>query len=253
MVLVCHDRAFIYLKTYKTAGTSTEMALEPFCAPPGHVVAHATPARISRHGIIGARTQHAKTDTTGWLSHMPAAEVRARLGPDRFDAYLKVASIRNPFDKAVSWFHFAMSQRRRQAAPGEAPPPPGSEPAADEIARFRAFIARQAQVGHFRSPRDIDWRVCWIDGECVIDTFLRLEAMDDDLAALCRQLGISRDEVRLADVKRASRKNDRIEVPDYFDAATADILRRKHAWIFEAGGYSTDPADADRASRARVA
>lgn len=55
MVLVSHDHNFIFPKTYKTASTSAEMFCEPFCAQPEHEVSISTPARETKHGIIGRR------------------------------------------------------------------------------------------------------------------------------------------------------------------------------------------------------
>lgn len=55
MVPVSHDHNFIFLKAHKTASTSTEMFFEPFCAPPEHEVSISTPARETKHGIIGRR------------------------------------------------------------------------------------------------------------------------------------------------------------------------------------------------------
>src|SRR5437764_1415016 len=41
---------------------------------------------------------------TGGLQHLHAAQIRAEVGKQRFDAYLKFAFVRNPFDRIVSQF-----------------------------------------------------------------------------------------------------------------------------------------------------
>lgn len=235
MALVSHRHNFVYLKTFKTGGTSTEMALERLCAPAGHRPSHAQPTIISDDGIIAARRHFAKEDTTGWVSHMPAPALREKLGEDVWDSYLKVASLRNPFDKAVSWFWFAHRDRK----PAEL---------ADPIALFRDFLKSREAVGHFRSRNDVDWRVCTIGGRVIVDRPLRLETLEVDLTDLCGTLGVDIADLPIPHVKNDPRSADRFDVTDYFDEPTADILRRNQDWIFELGGYSLNPADATRAS-----
>ena len=43
-MLVSHARKFIYTKTLKTAGTSVEVFLEPYCRPPAKWL-NTTPAK----------------------------------------------------------------------------------------------------------------------------------------------------------------------------------------------------------------
>ena len=236
MALVSHQHGFIYLKTFKTGGTSTEMALQGLCTPPGTKVKHYGPAILSDVGIVGARGKFTQTEKTGWHSHMSAKKVAWKLGPLKWLRYHKIASVRNPFDKAVSWYWFATQKTPR--------PEQGS------VEDFRAFLREQDAAGYFRSAEDIDWRVTHLMGRPVIDHYLRLEHLQEDLAALCAKLGVADVSLDVPQVKAKSRKQDPRDVPEYFDAATADILRRGWGWIFEAGGYSLDPADAGRASRA---
>lgn len=55
MALVSYKHNFVFIKTHKTASTSAEMFLEPFCARPGHMVTMTSPPRESEYGIIGCR------------------------------------------------------------------------------------------------------------------------------------------------------------------------------------------------------
>jgi hypothetical protein len=110
MVLVSHEKEFIFLKTSKTAGTSVEMVLEPFCAPPNHQPSEKTRKIVSKHGVVGRRMIPSKKPSwlfrwqNRWAHHDPAAVVQRRLGKDRFLRYTKVSVARNPFDRAVSQF-----------------------------------------------------------------------------------------------------------------------------------------------------
>ena len=234
MALVSHQHGFIYLKTFKTGGTSVEMALQPLCTPPGTEVTHYGPTLVSNYGIVGARGKYVGADTTGWHNHMSAKRVAWELGPRKWMRYLKVASLRNPFDKAVSWYWFWARKDTRERS--------------DPVSDFRAFICEREAAGYFRSGKDIDWRVTHILGRPIINHYIRLEHLQADLAALFERLGLSGVTLDVPRVKTRTRKKDPRPVPEYYDAATADILRHHMGWIFDAGGYSRDPEDAGRAS-----
>jgi len=92
MALVCYEHNFIFLKTYKTAGTSVEMALEPLCVPPGTEIVEHHPVIKTRYGIVGRRGPATKDGGGGlnkikrrfeWWGHMGALGVRLRVGKKR--------------------------------------------------------------------------------------------------------------------------------------------------------------------------
>ena len=90
MTLVSHKHQFVFLKTRKTAGTSIEMLLEPFCAPPGHVPVERTEGMVTPHGVIGHRLQ--PIDLRG-VAEAVDGDDRRCLGGDRpFDG----GGIENP-------------------------------------------------------------------------------------------------------------------------------------------------------------
>lgn len=239
MALVSHQHRFIYLKTEKTGGTSVEMALQTLCTPPGTEVRHYGPAIVSEVGILGARgDKFTSVDETGWRSHMPAKQVARKLGRDVWSRYLKLASLRNPYDKAVSWYWFMANKHGLDR----------TEP----VAAFRAFLREKEAQGYFRSRRDIDWRVTHIGKRPIIDQYIRLEHLQDDFAALFARLGVAGVTLDVPRVKAQTRKQDPLDVADYFDAETAEIVERNWGWIFDAGGYSRDPAEAGRASKTAV-
>lgn len=239
MALVSHQHGFIYLKTEKTGGTSVEMALQVLCTPPGTEVRHYGPALVSDVGILGARgDKYTEADETGWMSHMPAKQVARKLGRGAWARYLKVASLRNPFDKAVSWYWFMARKHGLEQR--------------DPVTDFRAFIRAKEADGYFRSRRDIDWRVTHIGKRPIIDQYIRLEHLQDDFAALFVRLGVAGVTLDVPKVKAQTRKQDPLDVAAYFDAETAEIVERNWGWIFDAGGYSRDPAKAGRASKAAV-
>ena len=239
MTLVSHDHRFIFLKTRKTAGTATEMALEPFCTPPGHTPRHTTDTLISDHGIVGARVVGQQLDHGKWYAHQPAAKVRKALGRKRFDSYTKLTVLRNPFDKVVSWFHWRRDASGKTLA---------QETPAQTIRAFNQFVRQAGRSGTLARFAEADWKVCSIGDELVIDWVLRTETMQHDLAyfAQCRGLDFSR--LHVPKPKTAARKKDRIAVPEYYGKVTAGIVREHFGWVFEAGDYSERPEDAARAT-----
>ena len=104
-MLISHSHRFIFVKTVKTAGTSVEAFLEPFCCPPGHRVEHWTPTLISDYGVVGQRWPENNLDSLGYYNHMPAVEIRERC--PQFDEYTRLTVVRDPYDRAISYFHFS--------------------------------------------------------------------------------------------------------------------------------------------------
>lgn len=239
MVLVCHTHEFIYQKTMKTAGTSVEMALEPLCAAPGHRVVEATPAIISDYGVIGARRGPANVDQTGWASHLSAWQTRKLAGPRVWNNYERIAVIRNPFDKAVSWFFW--STRFKPVA------------VADRIPAFRAFLKDKHDKGYFKSAADVDFKACHIRGLPVIHRYLKMEELRTEIDELGEGWGMAPGTIKLPATKTNVRASDRLPVAAYFDQASIDILRRGQDWIFRAGRYDRTPHVAERASARLVA
>lgn len=234
MVLVSHQHRFIYLKTRKAAGTSLEMALEPFCMAPGHVPKHGSPERVTPEGIVGMRLEGMPERSTldrllgrnkvRWYNHMAARKVRRGLGRKDWDRYAKIAAVRNPFDRMVSYFHWLRAGVDASDLPALR-------------AAFRAFVLSE------------DWsddvNVTHVDGAYVIDHAIRYENLKADLAALVNQLGLDPARVHLPKTKMRKKKRQSLPVSAYFDDETADVVRRRMAWMFERIGYSTDLAEAD--------
>jgi hypothetical protein len=228
MVLVSHGKEFVFLKTRKAAGTSTEMLLERFCALPGHVVSEATQTVMSRAGIIGRRLVSAPPEASSpsrrrspdWYNHMPAHEVARLLGPERWSSYAKVSCVRNPFDRTLSMFHWRLQLGTREPEPARLP------------ILFRQFV-------------ETDWpddrEVVMIDNRIVVDHFIRYESLKQDLAALARALALDID---LATMPHAKNMKDRRSLEascEYYDKRSIDIVRKRLGWVFDNYEYPDEP------------
>ncbi len=106
-MLLSHKKKFIYLKTKKTAGTSTEVLLQRWCVTEDISTKsadelHYGDEQISEAGIVGARGSQASNYT--FYNHMPAVRIIEHIGIDTWNEYFKFVNVRNPFTRAVSQF-----------------------------------------------------------------------------------------------------------------------------------------------------
>ncbi|MFK7848636.1 MAG: sulfotransferase family 2 domain-containing protein [Rhodothermales bacterium] len=198
-MLVSHLYRFIYTKTSKTASTSVEVFFEPYCMREGEWdFSHGRDEYESEAGIIGERGK----DQTGkkWYNHMPASAIKEKLGTEIWDSYFKFCTIRNPFDKLISGFHFDFPQFKENNA--------------DKTLMKKAFRERIIN-GKFLDDRN---RYIIGDKMCV-DSVIRYEYLQEDMKRICNRLGISYEPARLPRLKAQFRPSG-VEYQAYYDLDT---------------------------------
>ena len=173
MVLVSHKYKFIYLKTRKTGSTSVDAFFEQFCIPDEEVanfkIKHGAVQKITDAGIVGSRFNGGKA-TDDWRNHKPANVVRDLLGEEKFNAYFKFTVIRNPWDKAVSLYHYHKGAKH------------GS---------FIDFIAKnmlERLSVRERGKHSIDWYIHSLEDKPICNRYLRFETLREDVEQLCKDL-----------------------------------------------------------------
>ena len=233
MTLISHRAQFIFLKTYKTAGTSIEVALEPLCLPEGAPSgAHYREAAISSAGIVGARGRAAHGQT--WKAHMSARAVRAAIGADIWRRYRKITVVRNPFERTVSQFFFSLDDEDRAAAAASF----------DEAKRaFRRWLPRADLARNMNK--------LLIRGRFQPDHVLFYETLAADFAAL--QRGLGQRPTGLPHLKAGSRVRPEAW-PDFYDMDARRIVEKGCAFELAYFGYSFEGGPqpgraADRAKR----
>ena len=103
-MLISHRKNFIYTKTNKTGGTSVEAFFESYCMPEGQFTpSHGREETISEAGIIGFRGK-GDGNSFEWRHHMPARQIREKIGADIWNSYFKFCVVRNP----VSYTHLTL-------------------------------------------------------------------------------------------------------------------------------------------------
>ena len=226
MVLVCFDPEFVYIKTQKTAGTSTEMVLEKFCGPPRRKIRERTRGHVSKYGIIGRRLQakavKSETETPVWRPHMSASAVRRLVMPEFWERAEIVANLRNPFARNLSWFSWLRKMKKQPDFP-------------DFDSHREAFLAWVKAANDLGETERL-----FVDGKASPTQIIRFEHLADDLAAVCKRLGL-KGAAALPETKMSSKPEGAPTVADYYDAEAIDRVRRQSEWVLEAGGYDDRP------------
>lgn len=233
-MLISHRYRFIYTKTSKTASTSVESYFEPFCMPEGHwQQSHSRETSETEAGVVGYRGDN--THEQKWHGHMPAAQIHAQVPSEVWDNYFKFCIVRDPFDKAVSAFHFAEHNQDKKTGLQKLPVRikrffRGSS----EITRFRKWVAR----GRFHDDRD----KYMIDGKVCVDYFIRYEALQEGIKHVCDTVGVPFEPERLPKFKTGIRPQER-SLKDYYDEKTAALIAQQFSWELGHFGYKSPLED----------
>lgn len=227
-MLISHRYKFIYTKTVKTAGTSTESYFERFCLPDGEwEELHNREAYESEYGVIGHR---GKIDgrNVKWYNHMPAEEIKNLVGDDIWNSYYKFCSIRNPWDKVISaYFHFGKNYKfktgrkilQRLRHPTFSP----------QQHRFLSWLKKG------RYPIDRDKYL--IDGKTCIDKFIRFESMEADMMEICRTLGLPWNDAWLPHFK-GEKRNRSVTPQDLYTKPAHEVIEQQYEYEIQAFNYS---------------
>jgi hypothetical protein len=220
-MLVSFLHRFIYLKTRKTGSTAAEIFFERYCYGPEPYPGpeHYRLQSVTQHGIIGRRGE--KQADERWYNHMPARLIRARLGGEQWDQFLKFCVIRNPYEETVSafWYFGAKQLSDRDCA--------GDFEAVRK--RFTGFVSNPANIVDNRP-------IYMLDGRLVADVVLRHERLAEDVAALALRLGLPDADRPLGRYKSSYRKRSE-PFQAYYTPETAAMVEAKKAVEFELFGY----------------
>ena len=219
-MLISHPYRFIYTKTMKTAGTSVEIYFEDACVPRSNDIAreHTTDEIVTATGIVGRRGPRRGVT---WYNHMRAELIRAQIGETVWNDYFKFCVVRNPFDKLVSYWWFAI-------APGER-----------EFYRqqdFSAVRARFCAWATYGAAAAVDRQVYQINGVVCADFFIRYETLLDGIESVCRRVGYPFQPERLGRYKSGARSCIQ-PFQEYFDKPAIAAVQALFGWELDYFGY----------------
>jgi hypothetical protein len=229
-MILSHKHKFIFLKTVKTGGTSTELALSPVCgpddilAPLGKVEEKKrrdSPARnyargLSRLGVyVPGEIRGRFPQISGFYNHMPARQVRALVGEPTWASHYKFTIERNPWDRQVSYYFWRTRHR---------------DPQPD----FKTWVTSKLER-LWKGARLHNWSIYTIGDAIAVDHVIRYERLEEELSAVCAQLGIA-EPVQLPSAKGTSRSDGR-PYRDFYDADTRDLIASWYRNEIEAFGW----------------
>ena len=216
-LLVSHLHKFVYTKTMKTAGTSVEAYFERFCTDaPNAPTTEMRGEAVSAAGIIGARSLMANGKNNEWWNHMPAMQIRQKLGRQMFDSYFKFCCIRNPFDKTLSAYFWYDDLKQIEL-------PKTMEPKL----RFEAWLEAKGPP--------LDRNKYMIGANYVMDDVVRHESIAADMERICGKLEVPWEPERLPTYKAGVRPEGTI-AEMYTDRAR-ELVAEKYAFELDKFGY----------------
>lgn len=215
----------IFIHIPKTGGTSVENALvELDGSRSGHVHDHRSlwaldPRRpvTSWLGAPGPRIPYLKEAVrlTRNSGHMASS-----IDPMRYDSFLKVAFVRNPWSRAVSWYRNVIRDPKHR-----------SRHKVNEDTTFSVFLAQHAGKGMLKP------QTFWLTdrtGQPGIDVIGRFETLAEDFASLTKRFG--HPEVTLPHMLHSGTDDFR----KFYSDADAALVARVYAKEIERFGYGFD-------------
>jgi hypothetical protein len=166
-MIVSFTNRFIFIKTRKTAGTSTEIVLSSWCEAPdfcSRISKNDEPLRAQYGGLAPIARYNGRRIN----NHMPASAI-AELVPDFWPEAFKFAVERHPYEKIVSRAYWNIGKR-------------GGDPAKE----FEAELETVLEPASFDDEQNY-----MIDGKIAVDEIIMFEDLWTRLEALGRSLGKS--------------------------------------------------------------
>ena len=223
-MIISHSHRFIFIKSRKTAGTSVEVALSQHCSR-ADVVTHLEDHWFNRDQR--GEWLHSSMNADGFFQHDPAAEVKRKVTPEIWKGYFKFSITRNPWDRVVSDFSWQARKKPelRQAERWYHHMGVPFDEFRETAKLFRRFV-------------EGDWttndRFYLANDELCVDFVMRYESLTEDLAEVCRRVGLP--PVELPHLKSGLRKGGHGYV-EYYDDASKAIVAERHRNDVRLFGY----------------
>lgn len=131
-MIISHKHKFIFIKTNKTAGTSIEIAFSKYCGENDIITPNEEEDEKIRRQLGYRGPQHylaplrdyrlidvyryiaRKRKKDRFYHHMPAWEIKQRVGDEIWDQYYKFCFERNPFDRVISFYYWRLKKNPQQ-------------------------------------------------------------------------------------------------------------------------------------------
>ncbi|MDF1854502.1 sulfotransferase family 2 domain-containing protein [Pseudooceanicola sp.] len=213
-MILSRGRRYIFIHIPKTGGTAMALALEARAMKDDLMLGDTPKAQNRRKRLAGVQSR-------GRLwKHSTLGDLDGLLSRDEMQALFVFTLVRNPWDRAVSYYHWLRGQ--------------GFEHPAVHLARelsFAAFLAHPQTRAAFRANPAQSY-VSAPDGAEMCDLYIRLEHVETDAEPLWDHLGF-----RLA-LPLANASDRGRNYRDYYDSRSQALIAADCAVDIARFGYS---------------
>jgi hypothetical protein len=244
-MLISHKHKFIFVKNYKSAGTSVEEYFRKFIVPEGINPWYRTGSGkkiklVFKDGIIGPYDTNKKqgiTDDVEWFAyHMPAQEIYNKIGEQTWNNYFKFSIIRNPFDFLISnyfWSRYKSLSKKEKKNYSRLL----SELDIDQEAiNFKTYVKYMYSV--FQVNKTIFGQdICMVNNAYSMDDVIRFETLEQDIVRISNTLKLPIDLKSLPNKKGNIRPRE-ATLEKMYDNETQALAQVMYAPTFMRFGYT---------------
>ena len=171
-MIISHKLECIYIKLSKVAGTSFEIALSKYCGENDIITPITEEDEIIRQFMKFHGPQNymdSKTWKIKFRNHSIAPEIQSLISPDIWNNYLKVATIRCPYDMFISHYYDYKTN----------------------ISRWKRVIRKPAFEKFIYTNNIVLDHICGlhIKGKIAADFLIRYEYLNEDIKKLEMNIG----------------------------------------------------------------
>jgi len=216
-MIISPGRRYIFVHIPKTGGTAMALALEARAKADDILIGDTPKARRRRKRLAGVQT-------AGRLwKHSTLADIDGLVSRDQVAAFFTVTLVRNPWDRAVSYYHWLQAQ--------------GFDHPAVALSRSLAFGAFLRHRTIAASLKANPYAAYMRDaaGQEQADLFIRLEHLQDDSAPFAAHLGFA------LEVPRVNESDRQSDWRGYYSDDDAAHLAQLCAEDIARFGYRFDP------------
>jgi hypothetical protein len=216
-MLVSHKHKFIFIKSIKTAGTSTEIFLEPYCIS-NITESHGREMTQTEEGIIGTRMNQMLAEMSEFYNHMPPYKIKNSIGEEKFNSYTKIINVRNPFDMMVSHYYFK----------------PTFDLYSNSEMSFEDYLLKTNVVEDLsKKYRDL----MYIEDEFIVDEIVRFENLEEDIFKLLDKLELPSPKRELGEYKKNKRRPDK-DWKKMYSNETKELVEKHFKFYMDLFNYS---------------
>ena len=212
-MIISRGRAYIFVHIPKTGGTSVALALEARAMKDDMMLGDTPKAKKRRR-----RLKDANTKGRLW-KHSTLSDIDGLVSVPDISEMFTFALVRNPWDRAVSYYTWLRAQKFDHPAVQMA-----------RTMSFEAFVADGRTLESFRNTPARHYMTC-ADGVERCNSYIRLEAFEQDAGPLVAHLGFS---LHISVHNRSARQAD---YRRYYNDKTAGLLAQSCAEDIARFGY----------------